>query len=132
MPPKPPSLSKRERQIMDIVYRRGTATAADIHADLPDAPTYTAVRGLLRILVEKNHLRHETDGRHYVYRPSTPRTAAGASSITHVVRTFFAGSAADAMAALLGSDQQRISDAELERLAAIVADARRTKRGVRS
>ena len=110
---------------MDVVYRLERATAADIHTALPDPPTYTTVRGLLRILVDKGHIRHEQDGRRYVYLPSTPRPAAGASSIAHVVKTFFAGSPADAMAALLGADKQRISDAELARLAALIAKARR-------
>ena len=89
---------------MDVVYRLGTAAAADIHVALPDPPTYTAVRGLLRVLVEKGHLRHQQDGKRYVHLPSTPRPAAGASSIAHVVKTFFAGSPADVMAALLGSE----------------------------
>jgi predicted transcriptional regulator len=125
----PPALSRRERQIMDVVYRLEKATAADIHAMLPDPPTYTTVRGLLRVLVDKGHLRHEQEGRRYIYRPSTPRPTAGASSIAHVVKTFFAGSPADAMAALLGAEKNRISDADLERLAAIIADARKGKRG---
>lgn len=117
---------------MDIVYRLGRATAADIHGTLPDAPTYTTVRGLLRILIEKGHLRREREGKRYAYLPSTSRFAAGASSITHVVRTFFAGSPAEAMAALLGSERGQISDAELARLATIVAKARQTKRGTRT
>lgn len=121
-------LSRRERQIMDIVYRLGKASAADVHAALPDAPTYTTVRGLLRILAQKGHVRHEREGRRYVYAPSTPRRAAGASSITHVVKTFFGDSPADAMAALLGSDRRRISDAELSRLATLVEEARRERR----
>lgn len=111
---------------MDLVYRLGKATAAEIHDSLPDAPTYTTVRGLLRVLVHKGHLRLTRDGRRYVYLPTTPRRAAGASSITHVVKTFFAGSPADAMAAFLGSERGRISEAELARLAALVAKARRT------
>lgn len=116
---------------MDVVYRLGKAAAADIHAALPDAPTYTTVRGLLRVLVEKGHLRHEREGRRYLYLPSTPRPAAGASSISHVVRTFFAGSPADAMAALLGTERNRVSDRELARLAALIAKARQDKRGAR-
>ena len=132
LPQSPPPLSRRERQIMDAVYRVGKATAADVHAALPDAPTYTTVRGLLRVLVEKGHLRHEQQGRQYVYFPSTPRPAAGASSITHVVKTFFSGSPADAMAALLGSERDRISDAELARLAELVAKARQNKRKARA
>src|SRR6185436_17399522 len=111
----PPSLSRRERQIMDVVYRMGEATAADIHANLRDAPTYTTVRGLLRILVEKRQLRQDQDGKRYVYRPLTPKPAAGASSITHVVNTFFGGSPSAALAALVGSSEN-IPEEELERL----------------
>ena len=113
---------------MDVIYRLGEATAADIHAALPDPPTYTSVRGLLRVLLEKGHVRFVQDGRRYVYLPSTPRPAAGASSINHVVRTFFGGSPADAMAALLGNERGRVSDAELDRLADLVASARIRKR----
>ena len=114
---------------MDVVYRLGEATAADIHRALPDRPTYTTVRGLLRILVEKGHLRHTLEGRRYVYAPSTPRAAAGASSLAHVVRTFFSDSPAEAMAAFLGSETREISDHEFALLAAIVQDARRKRRG---
>ena len=109
---------------MDVVYRVGRATAAEVHAALPDAPTYTTVRGLLRVLEQKGHLRHEEDGPRYVYVPSTPRDAAGASLLTHVVRTFFDGSPAKAVAALLGSRGGRVSDAELARLAELVERAR--------
>jgi predicted transcriptional regulator len=124
-------LSRRERQIMDLVYRMGQASAADIHRDLPDAPTYTTVRGLLRILVEKGHLQSEQDGKRYVYSPSTPRPAAGASSIAHVVNTFFAGSPSEAFAALLGNERKRISDEELERIGRLVSKARRNRAGER-
>jgi predicted transcriptional regulator len=120
-------LSRRERQIMDLVYRMGQASAADVHRDLPDAPTYTTVRGLLRILVEKGHLQSEQHGKRYMYKPSTPRPAAGASSIAHVVNTFFAGSPSEAFAALLGGPRKRISDDELERLSRLVAKARRNR-----
>ena len=123
-----PSLSRRERQIMDVVYRLGQATAADIHASLPDPPTYTTVRGLLRILVEKRQLRQEQDGKRYLYRPSTPRPTAGASSIRHVVNTFFGGSPAAAVAALVGSLED-ITEDELARLSAVVARARRSRGG---
>jgi predicted transcriptional regulator len=126
--PPLPQLSRRERQIMDVIYRLGSATAADTHAALPDPPTYTAVRGLLRVMVDKGYLRHTRDGKRYVYRPSTPRPAAGASSILHVVRTFFAGSPSEAMAALLGSEKGRLSDAELDRLETLVRAARTRKR----
>ena len=127
--PSPPSLTRRERQIMDVIYRLGRASAAQVHAALPDAPTYTTVRGLLRVLVEKGHLGVEREGRRYVYLPSTPRPAAGASSILHVVKTFFAGSTADAVAALLGSQKGGvISDRDLARLEVLVAEARQIKR----
>jgi predicted transcriptional regulator len=120
-------LSKRERQIMDVVYRLGRATAADVRAGLADPPTYTTVRGLLRILEAKGQLRHEEEGTRYVYRPATPRDEAGASHLAHVVRTFFDGSAARAMAALLGAESE-VSDAELDRLARLVEEARTTAR----
>jgi predicted transcriptional regulator len=125
VPRNPPSLSKRERQIMDIVYRRGSATAAEIHADLPDAPTYTTVRGLLRVLEEKGHLVHREDGRRFVYAPTAARGRAGASHLGHVVNTFFGGSPSDAVAALLGTTRGRLSTEELDRLEQIVAQARR-------
>ena len=112
---------------MDLVYRLGKAAAADVHAALPDPPTYTTVRGLLRVLVEKGHLRQARDGKRYLYQPSTPRPAAGASSIRHVIRTFFDGSPTEAVAALLGAED-RISDAELARLADLVARARHSRR----
>jgi predicted transcriptional regulator len=116
----PPALSKRERQIMDIVYRLGKATAADVHAELPDAPTYTTVRGLLRVLEEKGHLVHEEDGPRYLYSAATPRQEAGVSLLSHVVRTFFDGSASKAMAALLGSGGAELSDADLARLEEVI------------
>src|SRR5215216_5088815 len=105
----PPPLSRRERQIMDVVYRLEQATAADVHAALPDAPSST-VRGLLRILVEKGQLSYRQEGRRYVYVPATPRPDAGLSHLRHVVRTFFAGSATDAMASLLGPGTAQLSD----------------------
>ena len=123
----PPRLSKREREIMDVIYRLGRANAAEVHEQLADAPTYTTVRGLLRILEEKGHLRHEQDGQRYVYVPSTPRDDAGASQLTHVVRTFFDGSASKAMAALLGSGEARSED-ELKRLQQLIDQARSRKR----
>lgn len=121
--PSVPSLSRRERQILDVIYARGRATAAEVTAELPDAPTYTTVRGLLRILEEKGHVRHQDQGGRYVYFPSTPREDAGASQLQHVVRTFFDGSAAKAMAAFLGSTRQELSDHELAELRAIVEGA---------
>src|SRR4051812_23481284 len=116
----PPALSKRERQIMDIVYRLGTATAADVHAEMPNAPTYTTVRGLLRVLEEKGHVVHEEDGPRYLYSAATPRQEAGVSLLSHVVRTFFDGSASKAMAALLGSGGSELGDADLARLEEVI------------
>ena len=127
--PGPPPLSRRERQLLDVVYRLGRATAAEVHAELPDAPTYTTVRGLLRVLEEKGHLHHQEEGRQYVYLPVTPRTDAGTSHLSHVVRTFFGGSAAEAMAALLGAQHAGVSEEELDRLAGLVERARRARRG---
>jgi predicted transcriptional regulator len=123
----PPALSRRERQIMDIVYRRGKATAADVHAEIPNAPTYTTVRGLLRVLEEKGHLVHEEDGPRYLYSAATPRQEAGVSLLSHVVRTFFDGSASKAMAALLGSGGSDLADADLARLEEVVRRAREEK-----
>jgi BlaI family penicillinase repressor len=126
-----PQLSKRERQIMDAIYRRGRATAAEVRAEMPDAPTYTTVRGLLRILERKGHLRHEEDGTKFVYSPSLPRQAAGISILSHIVRTFFDGSAASAMAAMLGSSERSMNGTELERLSELVKKERQ-KVGKRS
>ena len=120
----PPSLSKRERQIMDVLHRRGRATAAEITAALEDAPTNTTVRTLLRILVEKGHARFERDGKSYVYRPAADREDMGASMMNYVVRTFFGGSPAKAMAALLGREREALTDAQLRRLERLIAEAR--------
>ena len=116
--------SRRERQIMDVVYRLGSATAAEIHALMPDPPTYTTVRGLLRILVKKNYLLVHDDGVRFVYRPRTPRKDAGASTLSHVIRTFFNGSPANAMAAILGSADLEITPLELRQLSDVVKRAR--------
>ena len=120
--------SRRERQIMDIVYGLGSATAADIHARMPDPPTYTTVRGLLRTLVQKQHLLVRDDGVRFVYRPRTPRKDAGATTLAHVVRTFFDGSAAKAMAAMLGSADVELSPEELRKLSEMVKRARAKER----
>lgn len=118
-------LSRRERQIMDVVYRRGSATAAEITADLPDPPTSTAVRTMLRILEDKGHLTHEQDGVRYVYRAVVDRQQARESVITHVIRTFFDGSAEQAMATLIDRSGSDLTDAELARLAGLIAKARK-------
>jgi BlaI family transcriptional regulator, penicillinase repressor len=127
MPKKTPlNLSRRERQILEILYRLGRASAADVMAQMSDAPTYTTVRGLLRILEKKGHIRHEEAGVRYLYSPVMPKTSAGASVLAHVVRTFFNGSPSDAMAALLGSASS-VSDDELQRLTRLVQQARKER-----
>ena len=118
-------LSRRERQIMDVIYRRGSATAAEITGDLPDPPTSTAVRTMLRILEDKGHLTHKQDGLRYVYRAVVDREEARESVISHVVRTFFEGSAEQAMATLIDRSGSDLTDAELARLAGLIAKARK-------
>lgn len=126
---KPPlSLSRRERQILDLLYQHGRATAADVHQGLPAAPSYSAVRALLRILEEKGHVRHEADGPRYVYRPAVPRDRARRSALTHLVETFFNGSAEQAVAALLDSSAGRLQPEELDKLAERIDKARREGR----
>jgi BlaI family transcriptional regulator, penicillinase repressor len=124
MPPKHSALSRRERQIMDIVYNRGEATAADVQAALPDAPGYSSVRTLLRILEDKGHLRHREDGPRYVYLPTQSRQKASRSALQRVVETFFDGSLSGAVAALVDAEGRKISKEELERLEAIIKAAR--------
>ena len=118
------ALSRRERQIMEIVYRRGEVTAAEILTDLPDPPSYSAVRGLLRILVDKQHLRHREDGPRYVYSPVVTREKARTKAVADLLDTFFDGSAAEAAAALLGSTRRQLSKEELDELDALIAEAR--------
>ena len=117
-------LSRRERQIVDVVYRLGRATAAEITANLPDPPTSTAVRTMLRILEDKGYLRHEQEGVRYVYLPKLPREQARKSVLSHVVHTFFNGSPEQAMATLLDMAPSSLSDEELDRLARLIERAR--------
>ena len=117
-------LSRRERQIMDILYRRGRATAGEVMGDLPGEPSYSTVRTQLRVLEDKGHVRHEEDGVRYVYVPATPRRAARKSALRHLVDTFFDGSPTKAVAALLGGEAARVSDEDLERIAELVDNAR--------
>jgi BlaI family transcriptional regulator, penicillinase repressor len=123
-----PALSRRERQIMEIVYRRGEGTAADILAEIPDPPTYSTIRALLRVLVEKQHLQHRADGPRYIYSPTVSRQKARVGALAQLVSTFFDGSAAQAASALLGSAQGKLSKAELDALSALIAAARRKGR----
>jgi predicted transcriptional regulator len=120
-------LSRRERQIMDIVYRRGKAAAADVLDDLPDPPTYSAVRAALRLLEEKGLLNHEMDGKRYVYLPTTPRTQARTTALRHLLRTFFNGSPEQVVNALIEDSQP--SPAELDRLAKLIEQARSGEEG---
>ena len=120
-----PPLSRRERQIMEIVYARGSATAADVLESLPDPPSYSAVRAMMRILEEKGHLTHRTDGPRYVYSPVVPRTAARQSALRQLVKTFFDGSATQAVAALLDMSESRLSSAEADQLASLIEKAKR-------
>ncbi|HEV3023524.1 MAG TPA: BlaI/MecI/CopY family transcriptional regulator [Pirellulales bacterium] len=124
MPKKPLHLSRRERQIMDVTYRRGRATAAEVHADLPDRPSYSAVRALLRVLEEKGHVRHEQDGPRYVYLPMVPRDKARRSALRQVLKTFFDGSTTQAVAALLDMSAAQLSHDDLDRLTQLIEQAR--------
>jgi BlaI family transcriptional regulator, penicillinase repressor len=127
MPPEPHlDLSRRERQIVDILYAQGRATAAEVQSALPDPPSYSAVRAMLRILEDKGHVRHEQDGPRYVYLPTVARDRAKQSALRHVLQTFFDGSAEQAISALLDSSDTRLSDRELDRLAKLIDQARRT------
>jgi predicted transcriptional regulator len=119
------ALARRERQIMDILYRRGRATANDVMADLPGDPSYSTVRTQLRVLESKGHVRHEEEGLRYVYMPALPRRVARKSALRHLVETFFEGSTEKVVGALLGGDGGRVSDEELARIAELVANARK-------
>jgi predicted transcriptional regulator len=127
-PPARSQLSRRERQIMDVIYRLGRASAADVHDALPDRPSYSTVRALLRVLEGKGHLRHIEDGPRYVYSPTVPRERARESALRQVVSTFFGGSTEAAVAALLDLSNARLSDSELNRLAGLIAQAKKEGR----
>ena len=118
-------LTRRERQIMDILYRRGRATAGEVMQDLPGNPHYSTVRTQLRVLEEKGHISHQEQGLRYVYMPAVPRRAARKSALRHLVDTFFDGSAEQVVAAVLGGEGSKISEAELERIAELVAKAKK-------
>jgi predicted transcriptional regulator len=122
------ALTKRERQIMDVLYRLGRATAADVLASLPGTPHYSTVRTQLRVLEEKGHVRHESDGLRYVYLPTLARTTARKAALRHLVDTFFDGSAAGAVTALLGRDAGRLSGEELDRIEGLLKSARREEK----
>jgi predicted transcriptional regulator len=124
---KPP-LTRREREIMDILYRRGRATAHEVLADLADAPSYSAVRALLRLLEERGHVKHAEDGPRYVYAPAVARGDARKSALAHVVKTFFAGSVGEAIATLVESSRSKLSREELDRLSDLIDRAKKEGR----
>ena len=117
-------LSRRERQIMDFLFRTGRATAAEVMDGLSDAPSYSAVRALLRILEQKGHIRHEEEGRAYVYMPLVRRDTARQTALTHLLKTFFDNSAEQAVAALLAIKGEKMSGAELERMSKMIEQAK--------
>ena len=119
------ALTRRERQIMDILYKRGRATASEVMEDLPGNPHSSTVRTQLRVLEEKGHVGHEEEGLRYVYMPAVPRRAARKSALRHLVDTFFDGSAEQVVAAVLGGGGPRLSDKELDRIAELVARAKK-------
>ena len=121
-------LSRRERQIMDIVYRSGRVTVAEVLEQMADPPSYSAVRAMLRVLEDKGHLRHQQEGLAYVYVPTVSPETARKSAVSHLMRTFFQGSAERAVAAVLEASSTKLSPAELERIAAMVQAARKEGR----
>ncbi|HMD36778.1 MAG TPA: BlaI/MecI/CopY family transcriptional regulator [Vicinamibacterales bacterium] len=121
-------LTRRERQIMDILYRLGRATAGEVMRELPGEPAYSTVRTQLRVLEEKKHVHHAEEGLRYVYVPALPRHAARKSALRHLVETFFDGSTEKTVAALLGGDASKLSDDQLNRIAALVKKAKEESR----
>ncbi len=121
-------LSRRERQIMDVLYRRGAASVAEVMDDIPDPPSYSAVRAMLRVLEEKGHVRHEEEQLRYVYLPAQSHRVASRSALKHLVDTFFQGSPEQVVEALLGKDGSGVSREELDRIAELVGRAARESR----
>ena len=130
MPPQEvySQLGRRERQLMEIVYRRGRATATEIRDELPDPPSYSAVRGMLRLLEDKGYLRHEQDGPRYIYLATASRNNVSKSAVRDLVRTFFDDSASAAVAAMIGQYEGHLSDADLDRLELLIERARTADR----
>ena len=121
-------LSRRERQILDILYRSGKATAAEVQEAMPDAPGYSAVRAMLRVLEEKGHVRHEAENLRYVFIPVVTREKARRSAVSHMLETFFDGSTEQAVATLLDLSSRELSRDELDRLSALIEKARKEGR----
>ena len=121
-------LSRRERQIMDVLYQLGEATAAEVQERLPEPPSYSAVRAMLRILEDKGHIRHHEDGPRYVFSPVVARDTAQRSAVRHLLRTFFDGSVEDAMAALLDGAERKLSRDEIDRMSQLIEQRKREGR----
>ena len=124
MPSKTAQLSRREREIMDIIYAREEASAGEVHAAMPDAPSYSAVRALLRILEDKGHLRHREEGARYIYAPTQSREKASRSALKQMVKTFFGGSLSSAVAALVDAEGGKLSEADFKRIESIIQAAK--------
>lgn len=122
------TLTRREREIMDIVYRLGRVTAQDVLDNLAEPPSYSAVRALLRLLEERGQVKHTSDGIRYVYQPAVPRNAAGRRALEHLVSTFFDGSVGRTLTALVESSKDELTADELERLAEVIERARKKGR----
>jgi len=121
-------LGRRERQIMDVVFQLGEASVSDVLGRLPDPPSYSAVRTMIRLLESKRFLRHRRDGNKYVYRPTQSKESASRTALQHLISTFFSGSATDAVAAILDDTSDNLSDNELERLEQLIEEARKEGR----
>ena len=121
-------LSRRERQIMDVLYQLGEATAAEVQERLPEPPSYSAVRAMLRILEDKGHIRHHEDGPRYVFAPTVARDTARRSAVSHLLKTFFDGSVEQAMAALLDGAGRKLSKDEVDRIARLIEQRKREDR----
>jgi len=117
-------LSRRERQIMDILYRQGKASASDVREQMEDAPSYSAVRAMLRVLEEKGHVRHQAEGLKYVYVPTVARDRAKRTAVKHVMETFFNGSPEQIVAALLDVSSTRLTREELDRMSQLIEKAK--------
>jgi predicted transcriptional regulator len=128
MPAQFTHLSRRERQIMDILYRAGRGTVAEVRSGLPDPPSYSAVRAMLRILEEKGHVRHEHDAARYIFIPTIKRDAAKRSALRHVINTFFEGSASQVMAALVEMSGRGLDQDELARLRQVIDEAKKRRK----
>jgi predicted transcriptional regulator len=121
-------LSRRERQIMDVLYERGRATAAEILASLPDPPSYSAIRALIKVLEDKGHVKHQEDGPRYVFTPSVPRAKARKNAVKHLLQTFFDDSAGEAVASLLGASGGKLTPEELDKIEELIARARKDQK----